>query len=174
MKLLGARNQPRTGSGVCRRLAGLLTLAAISAGALCAQQALLPADAKPAPDTQTSVLPRASLVPGKKLWQASLATLSVANILDVQSTLGKRELNSTLAGPSGTLGAQGILIKSALQGGLVGIEYLITRGHTHELVGSPRRSRLYRGLAVVNFAAGAILAGTAIHNYTVPRTQPQN
>ena len=108
----------------------------------------------------------------KKLWAASMVTLSVANVLDVHSSLGKRELNSVLAGPTGTLGTRGILLKSGLQGGLLGIEYLVIRHRSRGLVQDGSRSRLYRTLAFVNFASSAVLAGFAAHNYTVPRTQP--
>jgi len=125
----------------------------------------------PLQKVQDSHLIESSSASGKRLWQASLVTLSVANVLDVQSSLGKRELNSALAGPSQTLGTRGILLKSGLQGGLLGIEYLIIRSRSHT-VELPRRSKLYRTLAIINFACSAALAGVAAHNYTVPRIQP--
>src|SRR5690242_1451111 len=109
---------------------------------------------------------------GKRLWQASVVTLSVANVLDVHSSLGKRELNSTLAGPSGTLGARGIALKSGFQGGLLGIEYLLIRSHSKNFLQDRPRPKLYRTLAIINFASSAVLAGVAAHNYTVPRTHP--
>ena len=107
----------------------------------------------------------------KRLWQISVATLSVANVLDVQSSLGKRELNPTLSGSTGKLGAQGILVKTALQGGLIGIEYLLTRSHSHGVLEERPRSRLYRSLAIVNFTGTAAFAGVAGHNYTIPATR---
>jgi hypothetical protein len=107
----------------------------------------------------------------KRLWQISVVTLSVANVLDVQSSLGKRELNPALAGSSGTLGTQGILLKAALQGGLIGVEYLLTRSRSHGVLEERPRSRLYRSLAIVNFAATGAFAGIAAHNYTVPATR---
>lgn len=109
---------------------------------------------------------------GKRLWQISVVTLSVANVLDVHSSLGKRELNATLAGPSGTLGARGIALKSGLQGGLLGIEYLLIRKHSKNLVEDRARPRLYRTLSIINFVSSAVLTGVAAHNYTVPRTAP--
>ena len=99
--------------------------------------------------------------PAPKLWRASIAALTVANIMDVHSSWGKHELNSTLSGPSGNFGKEGALIKLGLQGGLIGFEYLITRGH-------PSR-RLYRALSVINFGVSATIGGVAAHNYTVPR-----
>ncbi|MBZ5579271.1 MAG: hypothetical protein LAP40_22135 [Acidobacteriia bacterium] len=109
----------------------------------------------------------------KRLWKVSLVTLSVANILDVQSSLGKHELNSALSSSSGTLGTQGILLKSVLQGGLMGIEYLVTRGHSQGSLVERPRSKLYRTLAIINFASTGVFTGIAIHNYTVPSGRPQ-
>jgi hypothetical protein len=99
--------------------------------------------------------------PGKVLWKASLASLAVANALDVQSSWGKHELNPTLAGPTARFGGQGALIKLGLQGGLMGVEYLITRGHPTK--------KLYRSLSVINFGAATATAAVASHNYIVPR-----
>jgi hypothetical protein len=79
----------------------------------------------------------------------------------MQSSWGKHELNSTLAGPGGKFGGQGALIKLGLQGGLMGVEYLITRGHPTK--------RLYRVLSVINFGAAGATAAVASHNYTIPR-----
>jgi len=108
---------------------------------------------------ETSLLYRPE--PAPKLWRASVGALAIANLLDVHSSWGKHELNSTLAGPSGNFGRQGALIKVGLQGGLLGLEYLITRGHpTH---------KLYRVLTVVNFGASATIGTVAAHNYGVAR-----
>ena len=142
----------------------VLFLAAVSFTMLPAQE-LLPV--RKAQDSQDT---RGSETLNKRLWQMSIATLSVANVLDVQSSLGKRELNSTLAGSSGTLGARGILLKSSFQGGLMSFEYLLLR--RHGLTQDASRSKLYRTLSVINFAASGVLGGIAAHNYTVPRSQP--
>jgi hypothetical protein len=99
--------------------------------------------------------------PGKKLWQWSLASLTAANAMDVQSSWGKHELNPALAGPGGTFGPSGALLKLGFQGGLLGVEYLITRGHT-----SPR---VYRALSILNFGVSAGTIGVAARNYTIPR-----
>ena|SRR5690242_10243520 len=144
------------------------TMAVFSLSAMHAQEAL------PLQKVQDVPIFQDSQVSGKRLWQASVITLSVANVLDVHSSLGKRELNSALAGPSGTLGTRGILLKSGLQGGLLGIEYLIIRSHSHHFEPNQSRSKLYRTLAIVNFASSAVLTGFAARNYTIPRpnTQP--
>jgi hypothetical protein len=99
--------------------------------------------------------------PAPKLWRASITALAVANAMDVHSSWGKHELNSALSGPSGNFGKEGALIKLGFQGGLIGLEFLITRGHPS--------GRLYRALSVINFGASATIAGVAAHNYTIPR-----
>jgi hypothetical protein len=100
-------------------------------------------------------------VPGKKLWRWSVTSLAVANALDVQSSWGKHELNPALAGPGGTFGRNGALLKIGFQGGLLGVECLLTRGHP-----SPK---LFRVLSVLNFGISAGTIGVAAHNYTIPR-----
>jgi hypothetical protein len=122
----------------------ILLFLVISAGVMSAQE--------------VSFLDRPTTAP--KLWRASITALAVANVLDVHSSWGKHELNSTLSGPSGNFGKEGALIKLGLQGGLIGFEYLITRGH-------PSR-KLYRALSAMNFGVSATIGGVAAHNYTVP------
>lgn len=97
---------------------------------------------------------------GINFWRVSVAALATTNAMDVQSSWGKHELNSTLASSNGTFGAQGALIKLGLQGGLVGIEYLIARRHPS--------ARMYRALGIINFGAAAGFAGAAVHNYGIP------
>ena len=126
----------------------LLLILMLFAGPLCAADPPFPA----APKT-----PRA----GSALWKASVASLVAVNAVDLQSSWGKHELNPTLSGPTGNFGGQGAVIKLGLQGGLMGIEYLITRGH-------PTRN-LYRVLSVINFGAAGATAAVASHNYTIAR-----
>src|SRR5687767_14006203 len=100
-------------------------------------------------------------IPGEKLWRTSMTALAGANALDMHSSWWKYELNPALASPAGSFGCQGALIKLGMQGGLMGIEWLITRGH-------PTR-KVYRALAFINFGASAAVGAVAMHNYTVPR-----
>jgi hypothetical protein len=46
-----------------------------------------------------------------------------------------------------------------LQGSLMGLEYLITRGHP--------TGKVYKALAFVNFGAAAGVGAVAAHNYNV-------
>ena len=100
---------------------------------------------------------------GHKLWIASVSTLALANTLDIHSSWGKRELNPLLASSSGRFGQEGALIKLGLQGGLMGLEYLITRGHPS--------GKTYKILSIFNFGASASLTSIAFRNYTVPRSR---
>ncbi|HEY2012375.1 MAG TPA: hypothetical protein VGH38_02690 [Bryobacteraceae bacterium] len=123
----------------------LLVLIGISAGILSAQEMRL-------------LEPPAA---HQNLWRASITAVAVANALDIHSSWGKHELNSTLAGPSGNFGKEGALLKLGFQGGLVGIEYLITRRHPS--------GKLYRALSFIDFGAAAAIGSVSVHNYTVPQ-----
>jgi len=142
-----------------------LTLAAVAIAGAQAQEAL------PLQKTQDSQNSAIREIPGRRLWQLSVVTLSAANVLDVHSSLGKHELNSTLAGPSGRFGTRGALIKGGLQGGLLGFEYLMIRRYSHGLQDISSRSKLYRTLSILNFAAAGVISGVAAHNYTIARPQ---
>ena len=125
-----------------------LLLLVLSAGPLCAG------------DSPVLAAPRTP-PPGKALWKASLASIEAAQAMDMHSSWGKHELNSTLSDAGGKFGTQGALIKLALQGSVMSLEYLVTRGHPSK--------RLYRALSVINFGAAATTAAVASHNYTIPR-----
>jgi hypothetical protein len=99
-----------------------------------------------------------------RLWRSSVIALAAANALDIHSSWGKHELNRALASADGTFGARGTAVKLGFQGGLMGLEYLLVRRRS-----SPR---LLKALTVVNFAAGSVIASTALHNYTIPRVRP--
>ena len=119
---------------------------------------LLPAAELPVIERET---PAPIAKPSLKLWQTSVAALAAANALDVHSSWGKHELNSTLAGSAGTFGGRGTLLKLGFQGGLVGVEYLITRGHPN--------GKVMKALSFINFGTAGVIGGVAAHNYTIPR-----
>jgi hypothetical protein len=117
----------------------LMLLLTLSAGLLCAQETSKPT-----------------------LWKASVISLAAANAMDIHSSWGKHELNPALSGGNqATFGTQGALIKLGLQGGLIGLEYLITRRHP--------AGKVYRSLAVVNFGAAGAMSAVAAHNYSIGR-----
>ena len=125
----------------------LMLMLLLSTYAVSAQEGSLRRQPDPAPKAKT-------------LWRASVLSLAAASALDVHSSWGKHELNPALgSGQEAKFGVQGALIKMGLQGGLVGLEYLITRGHP--------TGKVYKALSFVNFGAAAAEAIVAVHNYTV-------
>lgn len=122
----------------------ILFILVVSAGALSAQDAPL------VNRYQTSA----------ELWRTSITALAVANVVDIHSSWGKRELNSALSNQSGNFGREGLLIKAGLQGGLIGFEYLLTRKRPS--------CKLYRGLSIINFSVSAGMGAVAARNYAIP------
>jgi hypothetical protein len=98
----------------------------------------------------------------KRLYVASLIAFNAANVLDVTSSYGKRELNPALSGSNGTFGIGSLGVKAGLVGAVDLFEALWVRRH-------PERMRT-TGLA--NFNMGAIAGGMAIHNYDVRSAPP--
>jgi hypothetical protein len=97
---------------------------------------------------------------GTRLWKVSLAALTTANLVDIHSSWGKPELNPVLGLSSGRFGWHAALVKAAISGAVMGVEYLATRGH--------RRPSLYRALSIANFGSVAAVGAVAAHNYTLP------
>jgi hypothetical protein len=97
----------------------------------------------------------------ERLWKLSLAGLAAANAADIGSSWGKRELNGALRSADGSFGARGAALKLSFQGALVGSELLLLR--------NDRRASRRRMAAWINVAAGAVIAGVAIHNSRIAR-----
>jgi len=132
----------------------ILLILTLGAGALCAQ---------PLTETRLNVPQNTidpKLIPSQRLWRISVAALGAANAMDIQSSWSKHELNATLAGPNGNFGAQGALLKLGMQGGLLGVEYLLLRHHPS--------SHAFRAVSFINFGIAAGIGAVAGHNYTVP------
>jgi hypothetical protein len=106
-------------------------------------------------------LSRPTLPAGKHLWQASVAALAAANVMDAESSWGKHELNPNLSGNNGNFGRQGAVLKLGIVGGMFVLESLVLRHKPS--------TRWYRGLALVNFGSASVTAAVAIRNYGVPR-----
>src|ERR1039457_2971915 len=125
----------------------LLLLLMLSVGALCAEDSSISVASTTPP-------------PSKTLWRVSLASLAVANAMDLQSSWGKQAANPTLSGSTGTFGGRGALIKLGLQGGLMSVEYCLSRGHPS--------GKLSRALSAINFGAAGVTGGIAAHNHAIP------
>jgi len=96
---------------------------------------------------------------GMTLWRASVAALAATNVMDVQSSWGKRELNPALVGSGGAFGARGALLKAGITGGVVALEFLVLRHRPSK--------RLSRALAVINFGDAGLTGATAGRNWRV-------
>jgi hypothetical protein len=135
-------------------VSGILTLPSLAADNVARTAPIDEAIPNPviAQHEKTSKLPT--------LWKFSLAALAGANAADVASSWGKRELNPALAAPSAKFGAQSAMLKVAIVGVVVGVEYIATRRHP-----SPG---LYKVLSIVNFGDAGIIGGVAVRNFGVP------
>lgn len=112
----------------------------------------------PAPEGEPLRIPRPA---GRNLWRASLAAVAAANVMDAGSSWGKRELNPNLSGNNGRFGWQGAVLKVGIVGGVLALESLVLRHQPS--------TKLYRGLAVVNFGGASVTGATAIRNLGIPR-----
>jgi hypothetical protein len=93
------------------------------------------------------------------VWAASVVALVGANVADLQSSWGKAEANTILAGNSGRFGVRGAVIKVSLTSLVCLAQKLVLRH---------RGSRTeYQAFTVMNFTAAGVLAGTATHNHLV-------
>lgn len=93
----------------------------------------------------------------KRLWKASLAALAAGSAMDIQSSLGKHEMNAMLANGSGNFAMQGIGLKLAIAGASAGTQHFLLKRN-------PSGSAYKMG-AAINFAVAGALAGVAVHNY---------
>ena len=97
---------------------------------------------------------------GMNLWRVSVAALAAANIMDVQSSWGKRELNPALAGNGGTFGPRGALLKAGITGGVVALEFLVLR--------HGKSKNLSKALGAINFGDAGLTGALAGKNWQVP------
>ncbi len=97
-------------------------------------------------------------------WIGSMGFLAVGQMLDVQSSLGKHEVNGVIGNQNGSFNAsRGLSLKLAIVGGAIGSEILIhhfSHSHNADLM-----------LAGANGVLGGIGMLTAIHNYGVAKQQ---
>jgi hypothetical protein len=100
----------------------------------------------PAPGTHTR----------RSLWKASLALLVASSAADMQSSLGRRELNPLLANAQGRFGARGIAVKALITGGALGLQWLMMRNN-------PAADRY---AAIANFGMAGLFTSAALHNHT--------
>lgn len=93
----------------------------------------------------------------KRLWRASLAALAAGSAMDIQSSMGKHEVNGMLANHSGTFAAQGIGLKLAIAGAAAGTQHFLLKRNPS--------GQAYKMGTAINFAVAGTLVGASVHNY---------
>ena len=89
------------------------------------------------------------------IWKASLAMLAASSIVDAHSSWGRSEANPLLRGSNGRFGWQGVAIKAAIFGGVVGAQYfLLKKNPSAEKYGT-----------VTNMVLSSVLTSAAISNH---------
>lgn len=98
------------------------------------------------------------------LWKASIAALAASTVFDAQSSWGRPEANPLLRGNNGRFGWQGIALKAAVAGGVLGAQHVLLRKNPNaEKYGT-----------MTNFVMSGVLTGAAVYNHqkAVPRGRP--
>jgi hypothetical protein len=117
----------------------------------------LQADRNPALRSSSERSREAIQEAGRKVWMWSLVPLVASQALDSASSYGMRELNPVLADRDGGFGVKSTVLKFAVTGALIGVEYLIIRK-------TGRSSKLS---AVLNWTVAGVTTGLAVHNYAI-------
>ena len=94
-----------------------------------------------------------------KVWRASLLSIVAASALDTHSSYARYEANPLLRGADGRFRMQGIGVKAAITGGVIGVQFLLLR----------RGPKADKAAAFANFGLSGVLAGAALTNYSRPR-----
>jgi hypothetical protein len=92
-----------------------------------------------------------------KFWKATVAVLASASVADAASSWNRFEANPLLRGPDGRFRYRGVAIKSALAGGVLAAQLLLSK----------KDHRAERVAAIVNISAGSVIAATAVRNFRV-------
>jgi len=92
-----------------------------------------------------------------KLWKISAAVLGAVTIADMQSSMGRPEANPLLASGNGHFNAQGMALKGALVGGVVGAQWLLLR----------HNPQAFKYAAGANFAMSALTGAAVVHNHMI-------
>jgi hypothetical protein len=90
----------------------------------------------------------------KKIWRVSAAVLGAVTIADMQSSMGRPELNGMLRSPDGRFGSRGVALKSLVVGGAIGGQWLLLRKNP-EAAGHA---------AGINFAMSAVTGAVVVRN----------
>ena len=90
-----------------------------------------------------------------KLWRVSAAVLGAVTVADMQSSMGRLEVNPMLRSQNGRFGAQGVALKGGIVGGVLCAQWLMVRKN-------PKAAPYAAGM---NFAAAALTGAAVAHNH---------
>ena len=91
----------------------------------------------------------------RKLWKVSVAILGAVSIADVQSSMGKRELNPLLQSSNGRFQARGVTLKTLIVGSSLGAQWLLVKKNPHAAGYA----------AAANFGVSALTGAVVVHNH---------
>lgn len=97
----------------------------------------------------------------RRRWWYSVLALAAANAMDAHSSWGKRERNVALRNGEGTFGARGAGVKLGIVAGALLVQRLA----------ADKEPQLLPTFTYMNYAMSAAFAGTAAHNYRLPRAE---
>lgn len=110
----------------------------------------------------TAAFPEALIhpAPGERprtgsFWKSSVIALLASSTADMQSSLGRREMNPLLANSQGRFSGRGIAIKALITGGAIGAQWLMLR----------RNPEAQKYAAIANFGMAGLFTSAAIHNH---------
>lgn len=87
-------------------------------------------------------------------WKASIVALATSTSIDAGSSWGRLEANPILRNSDGRFGVQGVALKAAIFGGVVGAQHLLLRNH-------PKQEKY---ATLTNFVFSGVLSAAAISN----------
>ena len=90
-----------------------------------------------------------------KLWKISVAVLGAVSIADVQSSMGRRELNPLLQSGNGRFQARGVTLKTLIVGSSLGAQWFLVRKNPHAAGYA----------AAANFGVSALTGAVVVHNH---------
>lgn len=158
------RDKTRTFSAVVRTLERTATLALCFASLSLAQTHATPGQTADSMQTPRLSLSIQNELPGSRSWRTlyvlSTAGVVSASLLDVRSSLNKRETNPLMAGAGGLFSARSAaMTKAGTLAAIFGFQTLMRRHG---------KGRLDKSFAIINFIATGAMTAVVIHNYRVP------
>jgi hypothetical protein len=93
----------------------------------------------------------------KILYRSSIVALSAANLIDIGSSWGGRELTPFLRSPDGTFGTRGTAVKLGMLTGLISTEVWLIRKHPNADIGA----------TAANFGMATMLRRIASNNIRI-------